>query len=401
MKALILAAGESTRAHPLTLTQPKPILAVANRPILLHTLTALRGLVESVVIVVGYRQEEVRASVGDCVEGLPIVYVVQQDRGGTGHALLKARAHLPGPFLVLMGDDLYAREDIVSCLDSSFPFRCRMLVCPVSHPERFGVIRAEGDRVTDVVEKPERFISNLANAGLYVLEPDVFDVAERLTPSPRKEIELTDALRALAQRGELGYRIVQRWRVAVGYPWDLLEANRVLLDDQTAFQILGEVEPGAVLKGKVGVGTGSLIRSGAYVEGPVLIGQDCVIGPNCHLRGHTSIGNRCRIGLAVEVKNSLIMEDTCVSHLSYVGDSILGRGVNLGAGTVLTNLRHDRQPVLSMVKGRLVSTGLEKFGAVLADGARTSAGTVVLPGRKIWPGVFTAPHAVVREDLES
>ena len=146
-----------------------------------------------------------------------------------------------------------------------------------------------------------------------------------------------------------------------------------------------------------------LFRSlpGVVIEGDVIIGEDCKIGPNCYLRGATSIGDRCHVGQAVEIKNSILMDGTNVGHLSYVGDSILGRRVNLGAGTLTSNLRHDGRNHRTLVAGELVDTGRRKFGTVVGDGVHTGIHTSIYPGRKLATGATTRPGDIVRNDLLS
>ena len=135
------------------------------------------------------------------------------------------------------------------------------------------------------------------------------------------------------------------------------------------------------------------------IEGDVIIGADCKIGPNCYLRGATTIGDRCHVGQAVEIKNSILMDGTNVGHLSYVGDSILGRKVNFGAGTLTSNLRHDGRNHRTLVAGELVDTGRRKFGAVVGDGVHTGIHTSIYPGRKLAAGTTTRPGDIVRTDL--
>ncbi len=183
------------------------------------------------------------------------------------------------------------------------------------------------------------------------------------------------------------------------YPWDLLRVNELLLGRIQADDIRGQVSPAAHVEGRLVLGEGSVVLPGVFVEGVVVVGRDTRIGPNSYLRGYTAIGDQCRIGQAVEIKNSIVMDHTHVAHLSYCGDSILGAHVNLGGGTIIANLRHDQQAILSMVGGRLVNTGRRKFGAVLGDGVHTGIHTSIYPGRKLWPGAWTRPGEIVAHDL--
>ena len=153
------------------------------------------------------------------------------------------------------------------------------------------------------------------------------------------------------------------------------------------------------IKGAVVIGKNTIVKSGTYIQGPVIIGENCSIGPNCFIRQGTAIGNGSVIGHSVEIKNSIIMNNTNICHLSYVGDSVIGENVNLGAGFITANLRHDKKNVLSLVKGKLVDTGMVKFGAVVADGVKTGVNTAVYPGRKIWPQKQTQIGEIVKQDL--
>lgn len=185
------------------------------------------------------------------------------------------------------------------------------------------------------------------------------------------------------------------------HPWDLLRANEQHVSGIAGNIIKGAIHPAAVIEGVIHLGAGSRILPGVFIEGNVVIGANCKIGPNCYLRGNTSIGDGCHIGQSVEIKNCLILSKTNVGHLSYVGDSVLGENVNFGAGTTVSNLRHDGKNHRSMVNGVLIDTGRRKFGAIIGDGVHTGINTSIYPGRKLWPGTTTLPGEIVSKDLIS
>lgn len=189
------------------------------------------------------------------------------------------------------------------------------------------------------------------------------------------------------------------WSFLIRYPWDLLRANELFVSSLATPSIKGDVHPAAVIEGILHIGPGTRILPGVFIEGNVIIGSNCKIGPNCYIRGNTSIGDSCHIGQSVEIKNSLILSNTNVGHLSYVGDSVLGSHVNLGAGTTTSNLRHDGKNHRSSVDGTLVDTGRRKFGAIIGDGVHTGINTSIYPGRKLWPGTTTRPGDIVVRDL--
>jgi NDP-sugar pyrophosphorylase family protein len=205
----------------------------------------------------------------------------------------------------------------------------------------------------------------------------------------------------LASTAAGGARFEAKRSFPIRYPWDLIRANEQHVAALTESRIGGDVHPAAVIEGIVHVGEGTRILPGVFIEGNVIIGANCKIGPNCYLRGNTSIGDKCHIGQSVEIKNCLILSRTNVGHLSYVGDSVLGEGVNFGAGTTTSNLRHDGKNHQSAVDGVLVDTGRRKFGCIVGDGVHTGINTSIYPGRKLWPGTTTRPGEIVQRDLVS
>ena len=217
-----------------------------------------------------------------------------------------------------------------------------------------------------------------------------------------KSTLITAGSAAIAWRGEKpdpASCCAAQHSLLIRYPWDLLAANERYVSSLSANQIEGEVHPAAVIEGMIHLGAGSRILPGVFIEGNVVIGANCKIGPNCYLRGNTSIGDGCHIGQSVEIKNCLILSRTNVGHLSYVGDSVLGEGVNFGAGTTVSNLRHDGKNHRSMVNGELLDTGRRKFGCIVGDGVHTGIQTTIYPGRKLWPGTSTRPGEIVQQDI--
>jgi bifunctional UDP-N-acetylglucosamine pyrophosphorylase/glucosamine-1-phosphate N-acetyltransferase len=392
MQAIILAAGEGSRMRPLTATRPKVMLPVAGRPFLEHiVLRAHSAGIDHMVLVVGYGEKAVRSHFGDGSNlGVRIEYARQDKQLGTGHALMAAESLAADRFLVLNGDVLPA----VPSLQEIARAGPAVSAFPVGDPTRYGVFTQENGCFRSVVEKSSHPPSNLANAGIYFLTKSIFDALRAAPLSERGEFELTDGLNLLAARENIRIVELESW-MEIGRPWDILAANEAMLQDMPT-QILGEVEPGATLKGRVCVGEGSIIRSGAYIVGPVLIGNDCDIGPNCYIRPTTCIGNKVRVGNAVEVKNSAIMTGSKIGHLSYLGDSVIGEGCNFGAGTICSNLRHDKCSIKSHIKGDLVDSGRRKLGVIMGDGVMTGINTTIYPGTVIESGFRGLPAAVHR-----
>jgi bifunctional UDP-N-acetylglucosamine pyrophosphorylase/glucosamine-1-phosphate N-acetyltransferase len=393
MQAIVLAAGEGSRMRPLTSHRPKVMLPVAGKPFLEHILSRGReaGLY-GFVLVVGYCQEAVRSYFGDGRSlGVKIDYAVQEKQLGTGHALLAAEAQCQDRFVVLNGDVLPDTDSLKRIAQSEDMIAASVRV---SDPSRYGVFSADAGYMKLIIEKSSSPPSNLANAGIYLLSREIFDALDKAPISERGEIELTDGLNILAAEKRIMLLDIEDW-LEIGRPWDILEANEKLMASLRP-GILGEVEPGATLKGRVSVGRRTVVRSGAYIEGPTIIGEDCDIGPNCYIRPSSCIGDRVRIGNGVEIKNSTIVEGTKIGHLSYLGDSVIGSGCNFGAGTIVANLRHDNAAIISYVKGQKEDTGRRKLGVIMGDNVKTGIHTTIYPGTVIEAGFWGRPAAVLR-----
>jgi bifunctional UDP-N-acetylglucosamine pyrophosphorylase/glucosamine-1-phosphate N-acetyltransferase len=392
MECVVLAAGEGKRMRPLTAHRPKVMLPIANRPMLEHLVLAAREAgIHDFIFVVGYGEREIRSYFGNGDPmGISIRYVTQRRQLGTSDALKSAAGLVSGRFLLLNGDMILRSQDIGALAAAGAP--C-MATFPSTHPEDYGVVTVKGDRITGLEEKAPHPKSTLINAGAYVFPLEVFDRLTAVPVSRRGEFELTDALNEWIAQGELCAYRLGTW-LDVGHPWDLLDANAKLLEEQEPVRE-GTVEPNVFLHGNVSIGKGTVVRSGTCIEGPVSIGQGCRIGPNAYIRPSTSIGDNCHIGMA-EVKNSIVMAQTNIPHFNYVGDSIIGTRCNLGAGTCIANLRHDHKPV--KVCGE--SSGKVKFGAIIGDGVQIGINCSVNVGTVIGSNTLIAPHSLVEGCIE-
>jgi bifunctional UDP-N-acetylglucosamine pyrophosphorylase/glucosamine-1-phosphate N-acetyltransferase len=393
MQAIILAAGKSTRCFPLTVTTPKPLLPVANKPLIMYHLDSLVGLVKEVIIVIGYNGIMIRKALEGGYRGIRIKYFEQNGIKGTGDAMRQVAPLIKDRFMVISGDDFYLAEDIRKLAKHE---NC-VLVSECSEPQLFGVVEHTKGRVSRIIEKPAKPKSKLVNAAAYVFERGMIESLKKIKRSPRGELEFTDAVNIWAKGHKVGYQVAKKW-LGLSHSWKLLDANAEVLS-MLPKRIEGIVEPRATVKGKLILGKNSVVKNGVYIEGDVIIGENSVVGPNCYIRGPVAIGQGCKVGNAIEVKNSILMDGATVGHLSYVGDSILGCHVNFGAGTITANLRHDNSHVKSVVKGELVDTGRRKLGAIVGDYVHTGIHTSIYPGRKLWPNTMTKPGEIVDKDI--
>ncbi len=398
MRAWILSAGEGTRMRPLTANLPKPLLPVAGKPFLAHTIEALReaGILDMIVLI-GWQGRRVKEAFGpgDAL-GVRLGYEEQNERLGTAHAIGLARAHVDGDFLSVNGDVVVSAKAVRGLLEFHRKVDGPVVaVAEVEDPSAFGVVELDGDRVVGLEEKPRAPRSTLINAGVYLFPRDIFEFIDRTPKSPRGEFEVTDTIRLLmGDRDVYGYRLPDPW-IDVGRPWDLLTANTILMRGLKG-RADGEVSNGATLAGEVVVEAGARVLDGAVIQGPTIVGRDSEIGPNCYVRPSTSIGRGCKVGSACEVKNSILMDGTHVPHQNYVGDSILGERCNLGAGTKIANLRLDEENVKVPWRGQLLDTGLRKLGAIIGDDVKTGINASIDVGTIIGEGTLIGPGAVAR-----
>jgi len=392
MQVVILAAGEGTRMRPLTADTPKPMLPVADRPLVAHTAdAAVEAGASELILVVGYEADAVRSYFGEEYRGVPVEFAVQAEQRGTADAVRAAREHLDGPFAVLNGDNLYDQSSIAALFDAG----PAIAASRVDDPTAYGVLSTDRSTVTGIVEKPDDPPTELANAGAYVFPADArewLDVEE----SERGEYEITDVVARAIETGTVSAVEVDRW-LDVGRPWELLAANEWKLGELDR-RIDGEVRGDATLRGTVVVEAGATVEPGVVVEGPALIRSGAEVGPNAYVRGATLLAEDTHVGHGVEIKNSVIGAGSAVPHVTYVGDSILGEDVNFGAGTQVANLRHDGEPVRQTVKGERVSTGRRKYGVVAGDGVKTAVNTSINPGVTLSSGASTTPGESVTRD---
>ncbi len=398
MKAVILAAGKGTRLEPITDNTPKAMLPIAGKPILEYILESMREAgIGEITIVVGYKADSIRDYFKDGARlGLSIDYVLQETQLGTADAI--RRCKFDEDFLVLAGDAIVS-VDVIKTVLENHDSAVTLGVKKVENPEGYGVVILENGKVKKIVEKPKEYISNLACIGVNCFSPEIFNAIEKTPKSERGEYEITDSIKILMEEGKKVKAVEVRgeW-LDIGNPWSYLDANKKILGKKD-LKILGIVEENVVLKGTVVLGKGSIIKSGSYLEGPVYIGENSIIGPNAYLRNYSSIGSNCYVGNSVEIKNSIIMDGTKVPHLSYVGDSIIGKNCNLGAGTLVGNLRLDSKNVMMRIKGKLVDTGRRKFGCVIGDNTKLGLNVMINSGKKIGNNCMIGPGIIIYSDI--
>jgi len=322
-----LSGGKGTRLRPLTFTQAKQLLPVANKPILYYGLEALAAAgIREVGIVVGETGNDVRKAVGNGDRwGLKVDYILQPEPLGLAHAVKVSREYLgDSSFIMYLGDNII--KDGVAEFVAQFQ-RDRpdalILLSPVRDPQRFGVAQLKGNRVVRLIEKPKKPPSNLALVGAYIFTREVHHAIDSIKPSRRGELEITDAIQKLIDTGKkVQSRIIHGWWKDTGKLEDLLEANRILLEDLTPANE-GEANDSEI-EGRVRIGKGTRLEN-AVVRGPAIIGENCLL-KSCYVGPFTAIHDNVVIESA-EIENSIVLEGAVIRGVApRVESSLLGTG---------------------------------------------------------------------------
>lgn len=331
LKGLILSGGKGTRLRPLTHTSAKQLVPVANKPVLFYGIEAMAeaGIDEIGIIIAPETGDEIRDATGDGERfGVRITYIEQDAPSGLAHAVLTAEEFLgDSPFVMYLGDNLlrHGITDLVEEFKANEP-DAMILLTPVSDPEHYGVAELDGDRVKRLVEKPKDPPSNLALVGVYMFTPSIFDAGRAIEPSWRNELEITDAIQHLVDSGKrVDSHIVHGWWKDTGQVQDMLDANRLILDDLEE-QLDGELHDSKV-EGRVSVAEGAVLER-STVRGPAVIGRgarvtDSYIGP------YTAIGDDVVIDRS-EIEHSIVLAGSEVRGLpGRVEASLIGKGVRI------------------------------------------------------------------------
>ncbi len=331
MKALILSGGKGTRLRPITHTSAKQLVPIANKPILFYAMEAMaEARIQEVGVVVGETKREIQEAIGDGVRwGLRVSYIEQEAPLGLAHAVKIAGEFLGDePFVMYLGDNL-VKDGILSLVEEFMQLRpnSQILLARVRDPQRFGVAELRDGRVVSLEEKPARPKSDLALVGVYMFDKTIFEAVHAIQPSKRGELEITDAIQYLIDKGyRVHPHVISGWWKDTGKLEDMLEANRIMLEAITS-RVEGEVDAASQLIGKVVVEQGARIV-GSTVRGPVIIGKRCqiihsYIGPFTSIYHDTLVQNS-------EIEHSIILDNSKITDIGgRLEDSLIGKNVEV------------------------------------------------------------------------
>lgn len=345
MKGLILAGGLGKRARPLTYTEVKQLIPIANKPVVFY---AIESLVEAGIaqigVIVGHTEERIgmlRNAIGDGSRwGAEITYIEQDKPRGLAHAVYCAKDYMGGePFVVYLGDNIlmggivkYVQDFQQSSHDAA------IVLTKVKEPWKYGVATLnEKGEVVDIEEKPENPKSDHIITGIYLFRPSIFEAIEKIKPSQRGELEITHAIREILlskNQSVLSYA-TDSWWDDTGDAEAILRANHMILSELHSSDIQGEVEETARLLGHIRIGKGSVIRGASVLRGPLVIGENCNIS-SAYIGPFTSIGDNTTV-IGGEVESSIVIGDTRIEFGKRIVDSLIGRYSTITSSTMLPN----------------------------------------------------------------
>jgi glucose-1-phosphate thymidylyltransferase len=331
MKGLILSGGRGSRLRPITYTQAKQLVPVANKPVLFYGIEALvEAGIKTIGIVVGDTKEEIKAAVGDGSKwDIQVFYIEQEAPLGLAHAVMISEEFLQDePFVMYLGDNLIKQgiKDFVAEFQKN-TCHSQILLAKVTNPQQFGVAELVSDRVVRLVEKPKEPVSDLALVGVYMFDHHIFEAVKNIHPSWRGELEITDAIQYLIDRGyEIRSQIINGWWKDTGKIEDLLEANRIILDSLEK-KLGGTIDSSSQVEFKVVLEPGSEIIN-SIVRGPAIVGSRSKI-VNSFIGPFTSVGPDCLIQQS-EIEHSIVMESSRIINIRRrIADSLIGKNVEV------------------------------------------------------------------------
>ncbi len=389
MKAVILAAGKGSKLNPFSNTRPIPMISIAGKALLDNSLFQLKKAgINDIYIIVGHHKEIIQDFVAEKSDsGMNIHCLEQKNNGGIGDAVLTVKGKIsPGEYFLLIYGDTLTDENIYSKTQQSFhSFKCPVAsICLPPSNESFGNVFLNAQmKINKIVEKPKgNNFGNYVLSGVFVLPESFFGLLEKNKRSMEK------ALKALVQEGELMASMWENEWLDIVYPWEILKANRIILDSWNESSIAKSaiMESNVTMQGVVNIEEGVVIKAGAVLEGPCSIGKGSYVGNNSLVRSYTSLGNNCSIGYGVELKNCVVLDNSGIGRLSFVGDSVIGENVDIGAGCMTVNRNLGWEKVQIKNGKTILPSGLKKLGAFIGDNVILGAGNTIQPGTVIPPG---------------
>jgi UDP-N-acetylglucosamine diphosphorylase/glucosamine-1-phosphate N-acetyltransferase len=405
MQAVILAAGESSRFWPLN-QKHKSLIKIMGRPLIWYTIEGLKQVGTNDLVIVQGPKRDVEEELKNYNLGLNTHYVIQKTPKGMGDAIFQAKDFLKEQFFISNAERIdggrYA--EFLFGKQKSSGANLVLFGIQTDKPWIFGIADLDGDKVKNIIEKPEKGKepSNIRVIGTYLLPKNFLDYYKRVS---ERQYAFEDALSLYIKENDVRIVITQMEVPSLKYPWDLFGTSRLLMEKFLENKIAktAKISKNVVIEGNVYIGENTKVFEGAVIKGPCYIGNNCVIGNNSLIREYVNLENNVLIGAFSEVTRSIFQEDVH-THSGYFGDSILGKGCKVGAGTITANVRIDRGEIIvkSKIKNQIskINTGLTSLGAIMGENTKTGIHCSLMPGVLIGSNCQIGPNSVIFENLE-
>ena len=404
MKAVILAAGQSSRFKPLSDNQHKGLTEVLGKPIIEHTIEELRGAGVDEAIVVQSPNQEIKNSIDSADH-----YVVQEEPKGMGNALHQAEHLLDEKFMVLTPYRANAAQFFQPMIEKAEEEDSEIVFVstPTEEPEKYGILETNDEgKAVNMIEKPEpdEAPSKQKVVGMYLLDNSFFDYLDEVETW---EYQYEDALSLQMQDKPASVLKIEEETNSIKYPWDLFSVVEELMEERNQnISDEADIADSAMIKGDVIIEDGVKVYENAVIKGPVYIGENVTIGNNTLVRNHVALERNVSIGANTEVKNSVFQPNSSL-HSEYFGDTIVGQNTKIGAGTITANREFRENNERPNIESDLIGkdyekdTGRDFMGAVIGDNVDIGINVSLMPGVQIGSNAKVGPGTVVNENVEN
>ena len=400
MQTVILAAGQSSRFYPYNYFSHKSLIRILGKPIIFYTIESIRKAGIKNIILVVSKNSEIQKILGSGKNhGVKIQYFIQEDPTGGGNGLLLAEKLINGDFFLLNVshvDFFDYNEQMLNKKKKND--KAVFLAKREKDLQKYGVLKVEKDRVLDLIEKPKKGEepSNLRLIGIYLFTKDFLKTLRQVQD---EHYRLESAISTFVKNEQVRFIETENYVPSLKYSWDLLGIKNYLF--RSIKKSVGKnvkIAKSSEIFGNVIIQDGAEIMEGSKIKGPCFIGKNTIIGNNVVLRNGVDVEENCVIGANIEIKNSLVMQNS-KTHSGFIGDSIIGENVRVGANFDTANVRLDRQSVKTKVNGEEIDTGLKNFGVVVGRNVKIGIKSSTMPGVMIGQNSVVGPSTVVLQNV--
>ncbi len=400
MQAVILAAGQSSRFYPYNYFSHKSLVKILGKPIIVHTIESIeKSGIKEIILIVSENSEIEKVLGSGKNLGVNIQYIVQKDPTGGGNGLLLAERLIKGDFFLLNVShvDFWEFKELILAKKNKNDSAV-LLARREEHLQKYGVLKVNKDRVTDLVEKPEKGKepSNLRLVGIYLFSKDFL---KTLLQTQDVHYRLEKAISSFSKIHQVKFAETKNEVPSLKYSWDLLGIKNYLLKNiKKSIGKNVKIAKSAEIIGNVIIQDSAEVMEGAKIKGPCFVGKNSVVGNNVVLRNNVDIEENCIVGANIEIKNSLVMQNS-KTHSGFIGDSVIGENVRIGANFDTANVRLDRETVKTEIAEKKIDTGLKKLGTIIGPNAKIGIKSSTMPGIIIGGGSTIGPSTVVLENV--